>query len=247
MGIFDRFKKKEEERDPLRAIIANLDCECRIIHENDAQGVMAKYRQALLEGEKEGYTPLIIVPSETIADHIEMMTSKHDRESILARANELDAAVLLKRLVAESMPDEEEDEEFDLAGEFEIEEAKLNHFVSIPEVLNQSIILAKIPTTKPWEAAAWIPMGGFNACPMPEEQVAVFKYWYEKYGASPGLVTRDVWELVVEHPPGTQEEAEKLAWEHFGFCGDIVWQGVGTVNLLAGSLLDSPYWYFWWD
>jgi hypothetical protein len=38
-----------------------------------------------------------------------------------------------------------------------------------------------------------------------------------------------------------------LAWEQFGFCGDIVWQGAGTVNSLAGTLMNSSFWYFWWD
>ncbi|MFC4099139.1 DUF4253 domain-containing protein [Paenibacillus xanthanilyticus] len=246
MGIFDRFKNKPDAHDPLHAIIAKLGCECQIIREHDAQGVMTQYRQALAEGEREGFTPLIIVPSDTIVDHVVMMSNEHDREAILARANELDAVALLKKLVSESMPEEEE-EELDIMGEFAVEEAALHHFVSIPQVLHQDILLAKIPTRNPWEAAAWVPMGGFNACPMPEEQVAVFKYWYEKYGARPGLVTSDVWELVVENPPRTQEEAAHLALEQFGFCGDIVWQGVGSVNALAGSLLDSPYWYFWWD
>ena len=93
----------------------------------------------------------------------------------------------------------------------------------------------------------WFPMGGFNECPLPEEQVAIFKYWYEKYGAAPALVTHDVWELYVENPPNTQEEAESLAWEQYGFCSDIVWQGIGTVNGLAGTLIHSSVWYFWWD
>nr|WP_277398397.1 DUF4253 domain-containing protein [Neobacillus citreus] len=140
----------------------------------------------------------------------------------------------------------EEDEDYDITGEFAIEK-RTNHFLSIDEAVNEKIILAKIPTDKPWEVAAWVPMGGFNECAMPEEQVAVFKYWYEKYGATPALVTPDVWELYIVKPPKTQEESKLLAWEQFGFCGDIVWQGVGTVNSLAGTLINSSYWYFWWD
>jgi hypothetical protein len=48
-----------------------------------------------------------------------------------------------------------------------------------------------------------------------------------------------VWEFIVMNPPKTQEESELLAWEQLGFCSDIVWQGEGTVNLLAGTLIHS--------
>ncbi|CAG7659071.1 DUF4253 domain-containing protein [Paenibacillus allorhizosphaerae] len=243
MGIFDRFKKKLEQKDHLKEFISKLGCECQIIQQNDAQGIMTKYHQALIQGENEGFTPLIIFPSEIMIEIVDIMTDKYHRESIIAKANDIDAIELLKKLVVEAMPEEEE---YDIAGEFSIDVQK-NDFISIENVGNQNIIIAKIPTDKPWEVAAWIPMGGFNSCPLPEEQVAVFKYWYEKYGARPGLVTHDVWELLVEKPPKTQEESEFLAWEQFGFCGDIVWQGVGTVNSLAGSLINSTRWYFWWD
>jgi len=39
----------------------------------------------------------------------------------------------------------------------------------------------------------------------------------------------------------------ELAKEQYIFCNDIVDQGVGTVSALAATLLDSNYWYFWWD
>lgn len=244
MGIFDKFKKK---KDYIEEIIAKLGCDCRIIEENDVKGVMKRYHQALIEGKKEGYTPLIVIPSEMMLEivgtEVDKEYSKDDRETIIAKAENIDVKELLKRLLDEVMPMEEDD---GITGEFSIEE-QMNHFLSIEGAIHKKIIIAKIPTDKPWEVAAWVPVGGFNECPMPEEQVAVFKYWYEKYGATPALVTPDVWELFVGNPPKTQEESEFLAWEQFGFCGDIVWQGVGTVNSLAGTLINSPLWYFWWD
>lgn len=248
VGIFDKFKKKEK-KDYIKEIIAILDCDCLIIEEKSVKGVMNRYHQALMEGKKEGYTPLVIIPSEMMLEVVEAESDKeylnNNRESIIAKAKDIDVKELLKNLLDEVMP-MEEDEDYDITGEFAIEE-QTNHFLSIEEAVNEKIILAKIPTDKPWEVAAWVPMGGFNECPMPEEQVAVFKYWYERYGATPALVTPDVWELYVVNPPKTQEESELLAWEQFGFCGDIVWQGVGTVNSLAGALINSSYWYFWWD
>ncbi|WP_423800728.1 DUF4253 domain-containing protein [Neobacillus sp. SAB-20_R2A] len=248
MGIFDKLKKKEK-KDYIKEIIAKLDCDCLVIEEKNVEGVMTRYHQALMEGKKDGYTPLIIIPSEMMLEVIEAESDKEylndNRESILAKAKDIDVKELLKNLLDEVMP-MEEDEDYDITGEFAIEK-RTNHFLSIEEAVNEKIILAKIPTDKPWEVAAWVPMGGFNECPMPEEQVAVFKYWYEKYGSTPALVTPDVWELYIVNPPKTQEESGLLAWEQFGFCGDIVWQGVGTVNSLAGTLINSSYWYFWWD
>lgn len=249
MGIFDIFKKKREKKDYIEEIMAKLGCECWIMEEKDGEGVMTRYRQALMESKKEGYTPLIIIPSETILEIIDSKVDKgyptDDRESIIAKAKDIDVKELLKRMLDDVMP-MEEDEDEDITGEFSIEEQTV-HFLSIEEVINQKIIIANIPTDKPWEVAAWVPMGGFNECPMPEEQVAVFKYWYEKYGATPALVSPDVWELFVENPPKTQKESESLAWEQFGFCGDIVMQGTGTVKALAGTLIHSSVWYFWWD
>jgi hypothetical protein len=247
LGIFDKFKRKKEQKDFIEEIIARLGCDCSIFEENDVQGIMSKYRNALIEGKKEGYTPLIIIPSELMVEMFDRgaENTNDDRESIIAKAKDINVKVLFKRLLDDVMP-MEEDEDDDITGEFSIVE-QTNQFQSIEDVSNQKIILAKIPTDKPWEVAAWVPMGGFNECPLPEEQVAVFKYWYEKYGAAPALVTHDVWELFVKNPPNTQGEAESLAWEQFGFCSDIVWQGVGTVKGLAGTLIHSSVWYFWWD
>ncbi|WP_059171675.1 DUF4253 domain-containing protein [Bacillus sp. FJAT-27445] len=246
MAIFDKFRKKKEN-DYIEEIKAKVGCDCLVIEEKDAANVMEKYHQVLKEGKKQGYTPLIIIPSAMMVDIFDAEADKgyptDDREAIIKKAKEIDPKDLLKRLLDEVMPIDEDD---DITGEFSIEEQK-SHFLSIEEGINKKLIIAKIPTAKPWEVAAWVPMGGFNECPMPEEQVALFKYWYEKYGATPALVDADVWELFVENPPKTQKKSEELAWEQFGFCSDIVWQGVGTVNALAGTLIYSPTWYFWWD
>jgi hypothetical protein len=80
--------------------------------------------------------------------------------------------------------------------------------------------------------------------------VAVFRYWFEKYGAVPALVTYDVWELALSNPPLTDEEAELLAKEHFAFCYDIIMQaneGFDTIRARASCLKGSRSWYFWWD
>ena len=167
------------------------------------------------------------------------------RQKIIDAANEIDAEAFLSARLDQYM---EEYKEFDLLGEFE--RFTPNHsLVSFMLLYNsrQEVIIAKIPTENPWELAAWIPMGGYNACPMPEEQAAVFKYWHEKYGAVPADITYDVWEMMLTRPPVTDEEAETLAKEQFAFCEDSVFQGAQTIRRLASFLKNSTTWFFWWD
>ncbi|WP_442598590.1 DUF4253 domain-containing protein [Neobacillus sp. D3-1R] len=246
MGIFDKFRKRK--KDVIKEIADHLSFEYEILEVKNIQDTMNSYQQALHQGKQEGFTPIFIVPSELMVEIFNKDEKEYPEdhpETILTKAKDIDETALFKRMLADVMPDEDDDEE-DMVGEFTVSE-QLNNFRSLEDFVNQKLILAKVPTDKPWEAAAWIPMGGFNECPLPEEQVAVFKYWYDKYGAIPALVTHDVWELYVEHPPTTQEESEALAWEQFGFCPDIVYQGVGTVKELAGTLIHSRVWFFWWD
>ena len=110
-----------------------------------------------------------------------------------------------------------------------------------------NVILVKVPTTKPYEVLGYFGMGGYNECPFPAEQVAVAKYWYEKYGAVPAAITYDEIEFYVERPPQTLEEAKKLAVEHYAFCYDLVLQCCGTFEALVDGLYKNIQWYFWWD
>jgi hypothetical protein len=57
----------------------------------------------------------------------------------------------------------------------------------------------------------------------------------------------DVVECVVTKPPTDRNAATNLAWEQYWYCVDIVEQGCESVSNLAATLLNSPYWYFWWD
>ncbi|MEV4704749.1 DUF4253 domain-containing protein [Actinoplanes sp. NPDC049316] len=38
-----------------------------------------------------------------------------------------------------------------------------------------------------------------------------------------------------------------MAAEHFAFCPDNVWQGVGTLTAYADQLVNAPMWSLWWD
>jgi hypothetical protein len=104
-----------------------------------------------------------------------------------------------------------------------------------------------LPIAQPWEAAPAIEYGSWNECPSPEEHAAVMRYWSERWGAEPVVVASDTVEMLVHKPPHTRDEALALANEQFAYCGDIVTQGVGTIEALAATLLEGQTWFFWWD
>jgi hypothetical protein len=227
-------------------ICERLGCEYEMVtNAKSVSSVMKKYKALLSQGETEGFTPLIIIPSEILYDVINDEPAEYDPKTIIEEA----AAINAEDYFSKWIDDEPLYEEYDIVGEFMYAEpmnsfSLMDYFTGY---LYANIIIAKIPTNKPWELAAWVPMGGFNECPAPEEQVAIFKYWYEKYGALPAVVSYDTWEMYVAKPIKAEKEAMSLAMEQFIFCGDIVWQGSEQVGTLAGTLINSKVWYFWWD
>ena len=110
-------------------------------------------------------------------------------------------------------------------------------------------ILFEVPVDEPWKVIGWFPMGGWNECPAPEDMITVCRYWYKKYSAFPAVITHDVIEFYVEKPIDNEDEAWKLAKEHFAFSSDRVYQCTSTYTLgeVADCLMGSTVWYFWWD
>ncbi|MBQ7061077.1 MAG: DUF4253 domain-containing protein [Clostridia bacterium] len=109
------------------------------------------------------------------------------------------------------------------------------------------LILIKLPTVNPWEAAIYIPFGGFNECPEPSEMAAVLKYWYEKYGAVPAVITFDTLDcrLTVPIP---EADADAVLEEMAIFDIDIVEMiMMSSPEGFKKALTESHIWSFWWD
>ena len=100
---------------------------------------------------------------------------------------------------------------------------------------------------QPWTLPAIVSYGGWNACPNSDVHCALHRHWLNNYGAEITGMSGDVVECVVKRPPTDRDSAIALAWEQYWYCEDIVSQGAGSVANLAATLLNSPYWYFWWD
>ncbi len=73
------------------------------------------------------------------------------------------------------------------------------------------------------------------------------KHWHERFGAEVVGMTSSVVEMAVARPPRDRDAALALAKQHYDYCGDIVDQGVGSIEALAAGLLDGTVRYFWWD
>jgi hypothetical protein len=107
--------------------------------------------------------------------------------------------------------------------------------------------LASLPVRDGAEALALLDWGGWNDVPPAPLLVAALRDWQARFGAELVAVNQDTLELRVSRPPATRDAAMALAEEQAAWCEDIVTQGTETVAALAAGLLDSPWWFFWWD
>ena len=246
-------------KDHTKEIIEYLQCDYELFeNEKNDEKIIKKWEELTIEGKEKGFIPLIISSTDILAENIEFIYEDFDvektpegiaeyKQSIIEQSKEINLEEFLKERYEEYS---EMHDDMDILGEFKDYlpthnfSSHLNHGTTVP---HEEIIIAKIPTRNPWELPIWVPMGGFNDCPLPVEQMVVFKDWYEKYGAVPAVVTYDIWEVAVTNPPHTNEAAEDLAKEQFSFSYDIVMQGCGTIRELASTLKDSTTWFFWWD
>lgn len=107
--------------------------------------------------------------------------------------------------------------------------------------------IVQLPTTDGSEAPAYLRWGGWNACPAPELHVALLRQWKQRYGAELVGLSGDTMNLRVARHPASREDALAVAREQYLYCVDIVDQGVGALRPLAASLMESDWWFFWWD
>lgn len=255
MGIFDKlmtnknnsFELTYEQANSIsKSIIDKLGYQYKIFSSNaDYKYIMNLYEEAFLQGQKEGFTPVLVPADEVLDEFIDVL--KDDGYSLQNTLNsELKSGEeLLQTRYNEYIT---EDEEFDIdefIGEFDEAPMEIKKYTAFRD---QEAILLYVPTTKPWELVAYIPFGGWNECPDVQDMTAICKYWYEKYGAVPVTISHDVMEMRVPKPI-KKEESLQVAKEHFAFTPDRVYQCTftGTLSEVADCLALSKIWYFWWD
>ena len=268
----DERKENEDEApsDVAAAIMQYLNCgraDCSLMYfppMADDDPIVAAYSYAARLGVREGYVPLLIVPSDTLW---ESLTMNAEAEKGAFKDYDFDADAVekyRKKILAQPIGDgkwiltERLGERFELSREEAPDDGdgeafrETDHFISYWDYETQKtqpMILAKIPVKHPWTVFAYLPFGGWNDCPDTAALMAVSKYWHERHGAVPAVLTYDTLEYSVPAPIEPQERALDLAKEQYAFCADIIEQGTPgmSVTRLARDLRQSNIWYFWWD
>lgn len=239
-----------------RKIMQYLDCPCDYYPAGKSMDkIRSAYEEALAMSEMKGYTPVIVVADSVLAEWLEITMSDF--------AEGETSAAHRKKLLADMLPDAQKwfteclsemksnygDYWEQITAYSEESGAKidsLSGFRRFSDGKSEEVIIAKIPTDKPWEVFAWLPFGGWNECPTAEVMLAAGKYWFEKYGAVPAVISHDVLELAAQ-PVKDRSAAVGLALEQFAFCSDIIDQSGMTISSLASTLMLSTVWSFWWD
>ena len=258
------------------ALMEYLDCECTYFPAmKDDDPIMSAYSYAKRDSAHEGFVPVLIkADDETLLEclvmnadpendadfyQFDLKTVTEYRKKMLSTSIK-DGKAVLAEMIGQRQ-EEAEDDEMDWQEEVLGEMAEDDE-IDMDDELNWRfaaywnedtqmtcpLILAKIPVKNPWEIFAYLPFGAWNECPDTPELMAVTKYWYEKHGAVPAVMTHDVLEFELPAPIA-KEEAMELAEEQYGFCPDVIDQGLddATVGAWADVLRQSTVWYFWWD
>ena len=247
MGLFTK------PTENAKFIMDYLGCECRHFPAGKpAQLIQSSYEEAFARMEMDKTTPLLITVDDMLVEDIKSKikpgeTAEQCRTKILSETSGDASEWFMDNL--RKMKEEFGEYWNEITADTDISGIRTTRLCSFVDTLTQKtkeVILAKIPTDKPWEVFAWFPFGGWNACPLPEEHIMISRYWYQKFGAVPAALSHDILEFVAQ-PLRDKSAAVGLALEQYAFCPDIIDQGMQMVGILANSLTKSSVWSFWWD
>ncbi len=252
MGLFDMFRKQQPEQEAFapdeltQEIAEHLPYPCKVMPSGlTCETLMNIYHEFHEVGLRDGFTPVFVPADDVLEEYFGILEEDgYSLEETLKQAAALDGREVLEKRLEDFIDPEEEmninDPDFvgELSGGSSMD--------TLSDTAEGTLLLFLLPTDKPWEAAAYIPFGGWNDCPPPDEMTAILRYWYETWGAVPAVITHDVLEMVLPAPiPDAQ--VWDVAKEHFAFTNDCVFQGMGTLGALADNLRKSTVWFFWWD
>ena len=211
-----------------------------------------KYLAIYKDGKEKGYTPMFLTVDEYLLKTFEISMKDGNTDNMidifnknLEKAKNINPIELFNKFIEQNADSIKSNVNEDFTkNNYEINDSNKNNlnFLTIfnnEGNLKDNVILVKVPTTKPYEILAYFGMGS--------EDIAIVKYWYEKYGAIPASITYDEIEFYVERPPQTLEETKKLAVEHYAFCYGLLWGCYDTLEEAASTIYKNVHWYFWWS
>jgi len=118
--------------------------------------------------------------------------------------------------------------------------------MEIEGIFPTQVVIGLLPCAEHSAAPAYLRFGGWDDCPLPQVHVALARRWANSHGAVLVVGMSNTLEFRVSRPITTPEEAMELAVTHCLYNFDIMYQ-LGTIELVAASLISSSAWQFWWD
>lgn len=248
------------------ALMAYLDCECTYFPSMaDDDPIMCAYEHARKNAAHEGFVPMLIAVDETLWECLMLNSDPahegdddhaFDPDAVAAyRQSQLAAPLPDGRMVLEDgmaerraeAEDDSKDWDTEVVGRMEggFNNHRFSGYWNSETDMTHPVILARIPVRHPWEVFAHLPFGNWNDCPDTPQLMAVARYWFEKFGAVPAVMTHDELDFALPKPIG-RELAVQTALEQYAFCPDMD-QNHESVGALADTLRQSKIWYFWWD
>ena len=202
-----------EQLELIRQMEQYLSCPCQLIRPADEDGdIMETYWEARRRGQQQGFVPVLVRCDDLLLEGmLEQSDPDSDGEEFSPRAVEEYRQSLLSMPVTGSTiaviptggqelltPGEADEAAMDEGGEIE----GFTSYWDERTGRTDYILLAEIPVKEPWQAMAWLPMGGWNNCPTPFAMMMTARRWYEEYGAWPAAVSHDILEFAVAHLRG---------------------------------------------
>ncbi len=246
-------KAKDEVVEEKDSTIAYLElvtgCECVRIKKRFNEFTSNYIDSLRSQGQLEGYTPVLLEPDAVRSFNVNLKGLNNDeirslmeatRKKLLSANVDSGRAFLYNEI---EKTKKYTDNRFDHYMNDPIEESR----IVVPEdiaLTNREVVLVKVPVLEPWKIWAYLPYGAWNACPLPEEHMAVSKYWYETYGAVPVSITYNMVSYILPQPT---TEPKKAAMEMYAYCFDIIEQGYDNFSYLAEAIKGNRFWSFWWD
>lgn len=248
------------------ALMAYLDCECTYFPSMaDDDPIMCAYEYAGKNAAHEGFVPMLIAVDETLWECLMLNSDPahegdddhaFDSDAVAAyRQSQLAAPLPDGRMVLEDgmaerraeAEDDSKDWDTEVVGRMEggFNNHRFSGYWNSETDMTHPVILARIPVRHPWEVFAHLPFGNWNDCPDTPQLMAVARYWFEKFGAVPAVMTHDELDFALPKPIGW-ELVVQTALEQYAFCPDMD-QNHESVGALADTLRQSKIWYFWWD
>lgn len=255
------------------AMMRYLDCPCRFFEPmKDDDPLMTAYNEAKQRSKVEGFTPVIVVVDDTLMEclasnavgwdnvppdyAVDIDSVRAYRRNILLEP--MTPAEEVLGLLGNAFADEADELGLDFEAEIDTEaieavdeyasDNRFHGYWNFTGKKTYPLILAEIPTAKPWEIFAWLPFGNWNECPDTDHLMTITKKWHELHGAVPAVMTHDVLEFELPEPVA-KEKAMELVREQYLWCPDCI-ESVGddfTPAILAAILTRSKIWSFWWD